>query len=55
MEEEDCIRTATVVANTHVDLLTIDRTLFDQCLHGVVKEEMKVVPNSVKLHIAILH
>ena len=40
--EQDCIRTASVVANTHLDLLVIDRALFNRCLHGVVAEDMKV-------------
>ena len=40
--EQDCIRTATVVANSHLDLLVIDRDLFNRCLHGVVAEDMKV-------------
>ena len=40
--EQDCIRTASVVANTHLDLLVIDRALFNRCLRGVVAEDMKV-------------
>lgn len=39
--EQDCIRTATVVANSPLDCLLIDRALFNRCLHGVVAEDMK--------------
>lgn len=40
--EVDSVRTATVVADNHIDLLTIDRDLFNRCLRGVVAEDMQV-------------
>ncbi|XP_025079823.1 uncharacterized protein LOC112555609 [Pomacea canaliculata] len=39
--EVDSVRTATVVADNHIDLLTIDRDLFNRCLRGVVAEDMQ--------------
>ncbi|KAL8578331.1 hypothetical protein ACOMHN_031705 [Nucella lapillus] len=46
--EPDCIRTATVVANTPLVLLTIDRLLFNKCLKGVVAEDMKTKTDFVE-------
>ncbi|KAK7090258.1 uncharacterized protein [Littorina saxatilis] len=49
--EQDCIRTASVVANTHLDLLTIDRDLFNRCLHGVVAEDMKAKSDFIERNV----
>ncbi|KAK7479018.1 hypothetical protein BaRGS_00029779 [Batillaria attramentaria] len=38
--ETDCVRTASVVADTHMDLLIVERDLFNRCLRGIVAEDM---------------
>ncbi|KAK3590509.1 hypothetical protein CHS0354_037556 [Potamilus streckersoni] len=47
---EDCIRTATIIAEEKTDLLVVDRALYNRAVRDVLAQEFEEKQNFVKNH-----
>ena len=45
---EDCIRTATIIAEEQTDLLVVDRSLYNRCVNTVLEAEFQEKRDFIK-------